>query len=244
MMREKSQQQASRNCFYVFGFLFLLVVGTLFSQHAKAQGSGSGSASFNINPSGISGSAGAGVVLFDVVKPSSEFLLDQGIYAAIQGERGLGFLHLYLTISLSYLTTQGQTSYQYATLSGDTYTGTDVNFTTQVFQGGLGLKFKLLQQSWVRPYVEAGGTGGYYQIAYKDIATKVTGPGSAAKDKDAILDFGTYAEGGVELAFSSTFGIRAAARFTENQTKPFVTLNKQKIQYRSEIYYLSALKNF
>jgi hypothetical protein len=219
MMREKSQQQASRNCFYVFGFLFLLVVGTLFSQHAKAQGSGSGSGSFNINPSGISGSAGAGVVLFDVVKPSSEFLLDQGIYAAIQAERGLGFLHLYLTISLSYL-------------------------TTQVFQGGLGLKFKLLQQSWVRPYVEAGGTGGYYQIAYKDTATKVTGPGSAAKDKDAILDFGTYAEGGVELAFSSTFGIRAAARFTENQTKAFVTLNNQKIQYRSEIYYLSALKNF
>ncbi|MEO5667893.1 MAG: hypothetical protein ABIR96_07540 [Bdellovibrionota bacterium] len=231
---------SSKNCFYVFGLLLLLLIGTLFSDHAKAQGTGA----FKINPSGISGSAGAGVALFDVKKPSTSFELDQGIYAAVQGERGLGFLHLYLTISLSFLTTQGQTAYKYSTLAGDIYTGSDVNFTTQVFQGGLGVKFKLLQAYWVRPYVEAGGTGGYYQITYSNIAGKVTGPGTAAKDKDAILDFGTYYEGGVELSFSPTFGIQAAARFTNNKTKPFVTLDKQRIEYTSEIYYLSVLKNF
>jgi len=226
--------------------IWMLALATLLfaSFPSHAQTSGGSSSSFKINPRGISGSAGAGVVLFDVSNPSSEFLLNQGIYGAISGERGLGALHLYLTISLSYLQTDGQTAYDYSTLAGDNYTGTDVNFTTQVFQGGLGLKFKLLQNSWVRPYVEAGGLAGYYSMTYKDVATKVTGPGDEAKDKDALLDFGYYYEGGVEIAFSKEFGIRAAARFTENKTKPFVTLNKQKIEYKSEIYYLSLLKSF
>ena len=242
MNSTKTQMRASRNCFVVFGFLLLLILCGLLAENAEAQQSG-GSGAFKINPSGISGSAGAGVVLFDIKNPSGSFVLDQGIYGSIAGERGLGFLHLYLTISLSYLTAEGQTNYDYSTLSGDRYTGSDVGFVAQVFQGGLGLKFKLLQSFWVRPYVEAGGLGGYYQIAYKNASTAITGPGTA-QDKDALLDFGYYYEGGAEIAFSDTFGIRAAARFTDNMTKPFATLGRQKVQYKSEIYYLSLLKNF
>jgi len=231
---------ASKNCFYVLALLAILLLGGILSQGARAQDAGS----FKINPSGIAGSAGAGIVIFDVSKPAADFALDQGIYGAVQGERGLGFAHLYLTLSLGYLQTEGQTKYNYSTLSGDNYTGDDVKFKASVFQGGLGLKFKVLQESWVRPYVEAGGSGGYYQIAYTNAGSTVTGPGSDKKEKDAILDFGTYYEGGTEIAFSETFGIRVAARFTANQTKPVVTLGKQKIQYKSEIYYLSLLKNF
>ena len=230
---------SSKNCFFVFALLLVILLGGLFSHHARANTS-----SFKINPSGMTGSAGAGVAYFSVRRPSSDFRLDQGVYAALQGERGLGFLHLYLNLSLGYLSTTGLTAYRYSTLSGATYSGSDVAFTSQVFQGGLGLKFKLLQASFFRPYVEAGGIAGYYQIAYTNMAAKVSGPSTDAKDHDAILDFGTYYEGGLEISFAPTFGLRAAARFIEEKTKPVVTLNNQTIEYRSEIYYLSLLKNF
>ncbi len=208
------------------------------SLSAKAQTS-----SLKVNPSGIAGSAGAGIVLFDIASPTNNFRIDQGIYGAISGEKGLGALNLWLTLSLSYLQTQGLATYDYTTLAAANYTGTDVPFTTQLFQGGLGIKFKLLN-GWFRPYIEGGGLAGYFQMTYSDMATKVSGPGSDAKAKDALLDFGYYYEGGLEITFSGTFGLRVAARFTDNKSKPFETLANQVIDYKTEIYYLSLLKQF
>lgn len=198
---------------------------------------------FKLNPKGITGAAGAGVVLFDVETPSTQFSIDQGIFASISGEKGLGALNLFLTLSLNYLQTEGQTFYNYSTLSGDNYTGTDVPYTTQLFQGGLGLKFRLLN-GWFRPYAEAGGLAGYFSMTYSDTDARVTGPGNDVKTKDALLDFGYYYEGGLEIAFSPEFGLKVAARFTENQSKPFETLGDQRLNYSTEVYYLSLLRQF
>ena len=221
----------------VFSSLALCIFGLfVFSDSAHSAG-------FNIKPTGIAGSAGAGIVLFDVATPASNFRIDQGIYGSISGEKGLGALNLWLTLSLNYLQTEGQTAYNYTTLAGDNYVGTDVPYSTQLFQGGLGVKFKLLN-GWFRPYVEAGGLAGYFQMSYGEVATRVTGPGTDAKEKDALLDFGYYYEGGLEIAFSEEFGLRVAARITDNKSKPFETLANQRIDYKTEIYYLSVLKQF
>lgn len=181
--------------------------------------------------------------MFNVRTPASSFSIDQGIYASISGEKGFGFLNSFLTLSLNYLQTEGQTAYNYSTLSGETYTGTDVAYKTNLFQGGLGLKIKLLP-GWFRPYVEAGGLAGYFSMQYQDTTTSISGPGDNAKTTDALLEFGTYYEGGVEIAFSPEFGLKAAARFTQNQSKPFETLADQRIDYSAEVYILSLLVSF
>ena len=198
----------------------------------------------SFRPTGITGSAGMGIATFTIKSPAQNFRMDQGSFVAVSGERDFGFLNLYLNISLGYLTTNGQTNYNYSTLSGENYTGTDVGFRTQVFQGGLGLKLKLIDGYWFRPYVEAGGMAGWFEVQYQDTRTKVTGPANNAKTKDSLLDFGTYAEAGIEIAFSDSFGIRAAGRFLRSQTREFETLNRQTISYEAEIYYLCLLKSF
>jgi hypothetical protein len=197
-----------------------------------------------VNPTGMTGSAGAGIVLFDITKPAANFRVDQGIFAAANVEKGFGTMHLFLTITLAYLRTEGQTNYDYTTLAGDNYTGSDVPFTTNLFQGGLGLRFKLLTKSWFRPYIEGGGLAGYYQLQYANIDSHVTGPGSAAKSSDALLDFGYYAEAGLELSLAQSFGLRLAARLFQSKTKEFETLGDSRVEYTGEVYYLSVLKSF
>jgi hypothetical protein len=199
--------------------------------------------SLAVNPTGVSGSVGAGIVLFDILSPSSDFRVDQGIFAAANVEKGFG-AHFYLTLTLAYLRTEGQTNYDYTTLSGDNYTGSDVPFTTNLFQGGLGLRFKLIDRSWFRPYVEGGGLAGYYQLKYSNTDALISGPSNREKTTDALLDFGYYAEGGLELSLSGSFGMRLAARWFQSQTKPFETLGDRVVKYRGEVYYLSVLKQF
>lgn len=198
--------------------------------------------SFKVNPKGLSGSAGAGIVLFDIATPSSNFDIDQGIYATLSGEKGVGALNLFVTISLGYLTTQGQTNYDYTALNSVNYSGTGVPFKADIFQTGLGLRFKLLTESWFRPYVEGGGLAGYYMMTYEE--DEISGAGTSPKTKDALLDFGYYGEAGLELAFSKDFGLRVGMRYTENETKPFETLGDSKIKYTSEVYFFTLLKTF
>jgi hypothetical protein len=218
--------------------LAITVVLGLWSFQAHADG-------LNIKPTGMSGSAGAGIVLFDIQQPAASNLrVDQGIFAAINADKGFGFANLFLSLTFAYLRTEGLTNYDYTTLAGANYTGSDVPFTTNLFQGGLGLRFKLLTKGWFRPYVEGGGLMGYYQLAYTNVSSHVSGPGSAAKSTDALLDFGYYAEGGLEMQLSGQFGLRLAARWFQSKTKPFETLADSKVEYTGEVYYLSALKTF
>ncbi|MGE3975746.1 MAG: outer membrane beta-barrel protein [Bdellovibrionales bacterium] len=198
-------------------------------------------------PKGISGYVGAGFANFTVKNPPQQFKLDQGVYMNLGGERGFGFMNLYLTFGFGYLSTKGQTYYDYTTLSGNIYQAADVNFKSDIFQTGLGLKLKLIDGYWFKPYVEGGGNFGYYTIKYEFSSTQKTQlalAGSNYKKEDSIIDFGHYMEAGAEIAFSNSFALRAAARLIRSETKEVETLNKQKINYESEIYYLGLMKSF
>lgn len=199
-------------------------------------------------PDGINGSAGIGFVTWNILDPdASDMRFDQGNFVAIAGEKGFNFFNLYLNLSLAYMTTSGQTNYRYETLSGELYTATDVNFSANLFQAGLGLKWKIIDGFWIRPYIEGGGLGGYFTINYANLSTKVTSTPLGQtnfKAKDSLLDFGRYGEAGAEISFSDTFGLRVAARFIESRTKKFQTLDNSEIKYKSEVYYLALLMSF
>jgi hypothetical protein len=208
-------------------------------------------AQFRIQPTGITGSAGFGFVNFDTSAPLSQsFKMDDGVFTAIGGEKGLGAANLYLTISLNYLKSDGDSAYDYTTTSGTTHytSSTNVPFNLDIFQAGLGLKLKLIDDYWIRPYVEGGGLFGYFQVKYTNLAVgtniNITGPDTGLKRDDSLFDFGYYGEAGAELAFSDTFGLRLALRMTKNKTKAFETLADKQIEYESQVYYLSLLKKF
>jgi hypothetical protein len=198
-------------------------------------------------PKGLSGSVGAGFANFTVKNPTQAFRMDQGVYATLGGERGFGLLNLYLTFGFGYLTTKGQTLYDYTTLSGTRFQTSDVNFKVEVFQTSLGLKLKIIDGYWFKPYVEGGGTFGYYTMKYEFSTlnrTQLAAIGSTYKKEDSIIDFGSYVEAGAEIAFSDSFALRAAARLIRSETKEVDTIARQKIKYESEIYYLGLMKSF
>ncbi|MES2767696.1 MAG: outer membrane beta-barrel protein [Bdellovibrionota bacterium] len=205
----------------------------------------------SIRPTGIVGSAGFGFVNFDTSEPLTQsFEIDDGVFTAVGGEKGLGAANLYLTISLNYLKAKGDTIYNYTTTSGATnYTSNGVvPFNLDIFQAGLGLKLKLIDDYWIRPYIEAGGLFGYFQVKYTNLSVgtnvNVTGTDTGMKKDDSLFDFGYYGEAGAELAFSDTFGVRVAMRMTKSKTKEFETLADQEVEYESQVYYLSLLKSF
>lgn len=220
--------------------LFLIIIAICFSSLSYAANPGAG-----FTPKGISGSAGVGFALFDITSPKEEFKLDQGMFASLGIEKGLDIWNFYITFGLSYLTTEGQVHYKYATLSGESYDYTDVNLKMDIFQASLGIKFKIIDGYWLRPYIEGGGQGGYYQLKYQNLTQKVD-PSDPKnyKTSDSLIDFGQYAEAGSEFTFSDSFGVKLAARVIVAQTKKFETLNKQNLTYQSQVYYLSLLKAF
>jgi hypothetical protein len=225
-------------------FLYLLFIA-IASVTAPVAGIAQSMGKFR--PDGISGSVGMGVSSYTIKSPSSSFIMDQGVYAAAIGEKGFNFLNLYLTIGLSYMQTSGRANYSYTTLS-QTYTSPDVTFKANLFQAGLGLKWKIIDGYWLRPYVEGGAVGGFYQINFDSLQNSAITPVPAAtagiKKQDSLLDFGQYVEAGLEIQFSEQFGIRAAARQVTSETKEFETLNREKIQYVGNIYYFGLLTAF
>lgn len=211
--------------------IFVLLIVCLMAENLFAQ-------RVNISPRGINGSAGVGFAIFDVKAPNNLALqIEDGVYAGLGVEKGFGATGLYLTFALNYMTTKGQVNYNYTPLSGSPFNSAGVNFDANFMQGSLGLKFKLIDSYWFRPYVEGGGLGGYFNIKYSNIL-------GLPKTTDSLLDFGTYYEGGVEVSFSDMFGIRLAARFTNNETKELDTLGNQKFKYMGKVYYLTLLKAF
>lgn len=198
-----------------------------------------------LNPVGVQGSAGAGFADFQVKSPQADFRLDRGVYLAVGGERGFNVLNLYVTFTLSYLDAEGTANYSYTNLStSTTYTVDDIKFKSRMMDASLGLKLKLIDGYWFRPYVEGGGTGGYHEVTYTNKQSELNAQGTDFKKKDAIMGSGYYYEGGLEIQFSDRFGIKAAARFTDFRTKELETLANRPLHFTSEIYYLSALVGF
>lgn len=219
----------------------LFIFSLLFPITVSAQSFGGTS----FRPTGITGSLGFGVAEFSVIEPSSNFKLDQGVYAAVTGERGFESVPIYVTLSLNYMRSKGQANYNYSTLSGtEVYSDSDVNFTTTEFQIGLGLKLKFFESGWVRPYVEGGGLFGYNEIQY-DITQTIRAQHSGNyKSKDALTSTGYYGEGGVEVDFSESFGIKAGFRYVTNLTRAFETLGNQKVRYNASIIKFGLIKKF
>lgn len=190
---------------------------------------------------GIQGSVGAGFVDYRVQSPAADFKIDRGIFVAGQIERGFNVLHLYLTLTLSHMQAEGVSNYQYTNLSASqTYTATDVEFKSAVTDLALGLKMKLIDDYWFRPYVEGGGLGGYHQISYSANDTLVA-QGTEYKTKDVVMGSGYYGEAGIEAMFSDSFGVKLAARESIYQTKKLETLNNRPLRFNSETYYFSLL---
>lgn len=201
-------------------------------------------------PKGISGWVGGGVTAFTIKNSQAANLrLDQGVYASLGGEKGFGLMNLYLTFGFNYLTTQGKANYRYSDLATATYTANDSDFQMDLFGASLGLKLKIIDGYWFRPYVEAGGFGGYYTLSYKFSSTQkaaldAVNPSKNYKTKDSIIDFGQYGEAGLEISFSDSFGLRPAARLIQAWTKKYETLGNTSIEYDSVVYYLTLLKAF
>lgn len=190
---------------------------------------------------GLQGSVGAGFTDFNVQVPADNFKIDRGIFAAGSIERGFG-AHFYLTLTLSNMSAEGVGNYNYTNLSSTTtYTATDVKFRASVLDLGLGLKLKLIDDYWFRPYLEAGGVGGYHTIAYTSKADVLSAQGPEYKNKDVVMGSGYYGEAGMEIMFSEKFGVKVAARQSTYQTKKLETLSDRPLRYVAETYYFALL---
>jgi hypothetical protein len=189
---------------------------------------------------GFQGSVGVGFTDFKTQFPSNDFKLDRGTYFSAQLERGFDVLHLYLTLGLNYQGATGTANYEYTNLSSSAhYAATDMPFKASMYEVSLGLKMKLIDNYWFRPYIEAGGIGSYNQVAYDSRMSSLGWVGHKATD--VIMGSGYYGEGGVEVMFTPKWGVKLAARQAFIQTKKLETLNNLGVRLQNEIYYFSLL---
>jgi len=223
-------------------FLTMMVISALFVTAAvKAETR----ANLPTTMNGVQGSAGAGFTDFSVRYPDSDFRLTRGIYVSVTGERSFNFMHLYFTLSLSRLEGDGTSNYTYTNLSSSKkYTVSDIAFRSKMTDIALGLKFKLIDDYWFRPYVEGGVLGGYHEIAYTTKISNLESQGNDYKKTDTIMAGGTYGEAGIEVQLSDNFGAKVASRLSQYRTKPVETLNNYSIELNGETYYFHLLVNF
>lgn len=221
--------------------IFSLVFATLFMSTAHAQ-MPSMPRLPNSTGLGLQGSVGAGFADFNIEDPKEDFQIDRGMYLAASIERGFNVMHLYLTLGLSHMTAEGTANYDYSNLSSsNTYTADDVKFKATVMDLSLGLKMKLIDNYWFRPYIEGGGLGGYHQISYQSKIQELGAQGNDYKNKDVVMGSGYYGEAGLEAMFSQKFGVRLAARQSWYQTKKLETLDDRALRFSTETYYFSLL---
>lgn len=191
---------------------------------------------------GLQGHAGAGFADFTTQSPEADFKMDRGVFATVGIERGFNVMNLYLTLSLSNLQANGLSKYQYTNLSNsNSYSANDVKFSDSILDLGLGLKIKLIDKYWFRPYVEGGGLGGYHAINYTSKLETLAAQGNDYKGKDQVMGSGYYAEGGLEAMFSDRFGLKLGARRSNYETKALETLANRALKFSVETYYFSLL---
>lgn len=218
----------------------------LFSNSSFAIGGLQGVPNLPTSGMGLHGSVGAGFTDFKIISPSTDFKLERGMYLAGTIEKSFNVAHLYLTLGLSYMDAEGIAKYQYTDFSSSTvYSLNDVPFRAKLYELSLGLKLKLIDDYWFKPYLEGGGLGSYSQITYDSASMNLLKiQGSDYKSKDVILGSGYYAEGGVEIEFTKTFGVKIAARQSTVQTKKLDTLGARPVNLMTETYYVSAIFGF
>lgn len=218
----------SRKLIFVFGLL-------LFNFSAYAQ---------SIRPAGLNAYAGFGFAEYTIDEAgASNFKMDRGVFATIAGEKGFDFLNTYLTFTINILQSEGNSNYDYTPLSGTPVQATNVSFDSQIFQFALGYKWKIIDGTWFRPYLEGGVIGGSYQIKYS-FSSVDSGNINEAKKSETLFDSGTYAEAGIEIDFSSEFGLKVAGRQMKMKTAKFETLNDVKLGYTANVVFLSVLRSF
>lgn len=197
---------------------------------------------------GLTGSVGIGFADFGTLTPAADYKLDRGTYINASLERSFEVMHLYLTMGLNFMDAKGLANYSYSNLSSShTYSLSDVNFQAKTYELALGLKMKLIDGYWFRPYIEGGGMANYNEVTYGFNTTQtatLTTVGSDYKSKDVIMGSGYYYEGGVEVMFSDKFGVKLSARQALVQTKKLETLGDRVVRLRTENYYFSALFGF
>lgn len=194
---------------------------------------------------GLQGSAGVGFTDFYILSPTADFKIERGTFIAASIERGFDFFNLYFTMTVSHMTAEGFANYDYTNLSSSTsYTVDDIAFKATMLDLGLGLKLKLIDDYWFRPYIEAGGLGGYDEVKYTSKLDQLETQGTDYKKKDVIMGSGFYGEAGIEVAFAERFGVKVAGRYSEYRTKELDTLDKRKLWFRAEVYYFSLLFGF
>lgn len=194
------------------------------------------------NGLGMQGSVGVGFADFKTISPEDDFKMDRGTYFAAAIERGFNVMHMYLTFGLNYMTAEGEANYDYSNLSSSTtYSKDNIAFKAAMYEASLGLKIKLIDDYWFRPYIEGGGIGSYNQVTYGNGINDLRTTGTDYKSKDVIMGAGYYGEGGFEIQFAERFGVRLAARQAIMQTKKLETLGNRPVRMQNEIYYLSVL---
>lgn len=197
---------------------------------------------------GLTGSVGIGFADFVTLSPAADHKQDRGTYINTSIERSFNFMQLYLTMGFNYMDAKGVANYSYTNLSSShSYSLNDISFQSKTYELALGLKLKLIDDYWFRPYIEGGGMGNYNDVSYSFNSTQLTtltAVGSDYKTKDVIMGSGYYYEGGVEIMFSDKFGVKLSARQAVIQTKKLETLGDRVLRLRTENYYFSMLFGF
>lgn len=226
--------------------LFIAVFVLISSTQAFAQSSFRGSPFGNgFGLKGVHTYGGFGFADYEVKNPVQNFRMDQGIFAFIGGERDVNDHGLSVTISFNYMTTEGQSFYNYTTLGGVNYSGSDIAFDSANYQLGLGIKQRFFPSSWFRPYIEGGGLFGYHEIKYKGNLNGITmtglGDPNGFKRKDGLTGLGYYGEAGVEVDFSETYGIRVGGRYQMTETRAFETLAEEKVKFDTLVFQMAFM---
>ena len=222
----------------IIGPVFVL----LMSQASFAQSFGGSNLAFR----GMAGYIGFGVAEFTVVSPARNFRMDQGTFVYLGGEKEIGQTGLFITISMNYMQSAGQSFYDYTTLGGTTYTNSapQIDFKSSHLELGLGLKFKLFPTSFFRPYGEGGGVFGYHTIEYTPGPTDLNNNDGGDRSSDGLTGFGYYLEAGVEVDFSELWGIRTGVRYQVTETRPFETLGEQKVKFEVRAFHFGIGRRF
>jgi opacity protein-like surface antigen len=184
------------------------------------------------------GTISGGFSQFSVLSPSPDISMNNGTEFSLQAEKPFGLSPFYLVVSANYIKASGLLNYNYVSPTA-TYVASNVNYSSSDYSLDFGLRLKFFDSHHIRPYMEAGGSAGYLQVSYDSSlrTPAVVAAGTDYKTLENVLEFGYYGEAGLEIQFSSNWGVRAAYHYMNTTTRNVQTLKNQSIIYTGNIYY-------